>query len=127
LQCNDWLEVLLPLPRAKRSQLLHQMISQWNHSNALELDNLTTSAFGATTSREPEPLTGLASSMSRSLELLVAWRSPPIENWNGEIKGYYLRYKKTREPNFPYVYTFVPTQESLSSSLKPRPTVATTK
>lgn len=56
----------------------------------------------------------------------VTWRSPPIENWNGEIKGYYLGYRKTREPNFPYVYTFVPVHPE-GSNLKVRPTVATSK
>ncbi|XP_075680880.1 cell adhesion molecule Dscam1-like isoform X4 [Dermatophagoides pteronyssinus] len=39
----------------------------------------------------------------------VTWRSPPIENWNGEIKGYYVGYRKVRDNNAPYVYITVPT------------------
>ena len=42
----------------------------------------------------------------------VGWRSPPIENWNGDIKGYYLGYRKSSKSggggDVPYVYTYVP-------------------
>ncbi|KAJ6222590.1 hypothetical protein RDWZM_001135, partial [Blomia tropicalis] len=60
----------------------------------------------------------------------ITWRSPPIENWNGDIKGYYLGYKKAHEPNFPYVNTFVSAnshESSSSSGLNVRPTIATSK
>ncbi|KAJ6223718.1 hypothetical protein RDWZM_002263 [Blomia tropicalis] len=49
----------------------------------------------------------------------VTWRSPPIENWNGEIKGYYLGYRKTREPDHPFVNMFV----SAKQDQNVRPTV----
>ena len=57
----------------------------------------------------------------------VTWQSPPTENWNGEIRGFYLGYKKAGEPDFPYVYTFVSAHTDLPNSLKVRPTVASFK
>ena len=43
----------------------------------------------------------------------MTWRSPPVEHCNGVIKGYYVGYRKAREPNFPFVLISVeakPTQ-----------------
>ena len=37
----------------------------------------------------------------------VTWRSPPVEHWNGKIKGYYVGYRKSGERNFPYVFVSV--------------------
>lgn len=41
----------------------------------------------------------------------VTFRSPPMENQNGEIKGYYVGYRKVRDnrDNNPYVYITVKT------------------
>lgn len=41
----------------------------------------------------------------------VTWYSPPIENWNGEIRGYYIGYRKASEPNAQYVYKLVSINE----------------
>lgn len=56
----------------------------------------------------------------------VTWRSPPIENWNGEIKGYYLGYRKAQDTSLPYVYTFVPVAQEVSTS-NVRPTMSSFK
>ena len=37
----------------------------------------------------------------------VTWRSPPVEHWNGVIKGFYVGYRKAQEPNFPFVFISV--------------------
>lgn len=54
-------------------------------------------------------------SMGPSTVRLV-WRSPPIENWNGEITGYYVGYRKARDNNSPYVYITVPTSAASRDS-----------
>lgn len=52
----------------------------------------------------------------------VGWRSPPIENWNGDIKGYYLGYRKSSKgsssssESSSYVYTYVPVAQASSPS-----------
>jgi hypothetical protein len=42
----------------------------------------------------------------------VTWRSPQIEHWNGVIKGYYVGYRKTRDPSFPFIYVSVESKPS---------------
>lgn len=52
----------------------------------------------------------------------ITWRSPPIENWNGEIKGYYIGYRKSRDTNQPYVYITMPiTKEYVAQKVRPTP------
>ncbi|GBL76498.1 Down syndrome cell adhesion molecule-like protein 1 [Araneus ventricosus] len=38
-----------------------------------------------------------------SSTIRVSWKPPPKENWNGELKGYYIGYK-ARDSNQPYSY-----------------------
>jgi len=42
----------------------------------------------------------------------VTWRSPPIEHWNGVIKGYYVGYRKTRETSHPFTLKLVESKPS---------------
>ena len=40
------------------------------------------------------------------------WRSPPIEHWNGVIKGYYVGYRKSREASHPFTLKLVESKPS---------------
>lgn len=56
----------------------------------------------------------------------VTWYSPPIENWNGEIRGYYIGYRKTNEPNAQFVYKLVSNNEEQTGGRSNLNTVVTT-
>jgi hypothetical protein len=45
----------------------------------------------------------------------VTWRSPPIEHWNGVIKGYYVGYRKSRETSHPFTLKLVESKPSLNA------------
>ncbi|KAF7493498.1 Down syndrome cell adhesion molecule -like protein [Sarcoptes scabiei] len=40
--------------------------------------------------------------------LRITWRSPPIENWNGDLKGYYIGYRRAQDNNSPFIYITMP-------------------